>query len=242
MTLITSKSSLCDLSDPEPCKLCHRDTESFKSCEKCNNKACWSGDFYEYQGCIKDYENIGILCGPCFKNEMKKNERCTRCYYKTSFFECKCNNQKSPLFQRCGSKLCYECIDKKDECETCGEDLPTDESMNLNQITDFLYKVYSSTSIPCSFSNPHSYRGYYTELGIEMYTDKNSTVGDFISVLNSAYGETYEGYKGGNFTMGGTSRVYVAWEGTSHGSVLIGARFLKMLTGYDSKNESEEDR
>lgn len=49
------------------------------------------------------------------------------------------------------------------------------------------------------FENPHSYRGYYECLSFE--PTESSTAGEMLRAAKSAVGETYEGWKGGDFKM-----------------------------------------
>lgn len=63
-----------------------------------------------------------------------------------------------------------------------------------------------------------SWRGSYCELAIEYNeydTEKPMNAGDFAEKLKGALGKTYTGYKGGDFTMGKTTPVWVA----NHGNV-----------------------
>jgi hypothetical protein len=53
--------------------------------------------------------------------------------------------------------------------------------------------------LPIGFAEPHSYRGYYEQLAFE--PRRNIRVGDVLSAARSALGATYEGYKGGDYTM-----------------------------------------
>jgi hypothetical protein len=56
---------------------------------------------------------------------------------------------------------------------------------------------------------PHSYRGYYRDLAFEAsHTD--DTAGTLLALCRSCMGETFEGYKGGDFDMGAQTPVWVA--------------------------------
>lgn len=69
-----------------------------------------------------------------------------------------------------------------------------------------------------------SWRGSYDELALE-YSDgqgiessyKPMTGADFVEKLKKAVGETYTGYKGGDFVMGKTTPVWVANYGSCEG-------------------------
>lgn len=84
-------------------------------------------------------------------------------------------------------------------------------------------------------SNPHSYRGYYSDLALEPSPPQN-TVGEFWSMLSEANGATFEGYKGGDFTMdentplwlspyGTTGRAIMGWQ-ERDGVIVLQTRYL----------------
>lgn len=47
---------------------------------------------------------------------------------------------------------------------------------------------------------PHSYRGYYSDLSFEP-TDRTVTAAEFLQECRKALGAAFEGYKGGDFVM-----------------------------------------
>jgi hypothetical protein len=53
---------------------------------------------------------------------------------------------------------------------------------------------------PRGFRNPHSYRGHYRELSFDPWP--NVTVAEMLAAARSADGATYQGWKGGDYTMG----------------------------------------
>lgn len=57
-----------------------------------------------------------------------------------------------------------------------------------------------------------SYRGYYADLAIEP-ADAVGTVGDLLAKARAALGETFTGYKGGDFTMGEEAPLWIASYG-----------------------------
>ena len=83
--------------------------------------------------------------------------------------------------------------------------------MYLNKLIDLLYTVNENAIFARGFHNAHSYRGHYEELAVE--PKDNVPVSEMISCLERAVGETYTGYKGGEFTMIGSEDVYLAFEG-----------------------------
>jgi hypothetical protein len=60
-----------------------------------------------------------------------------------------------------------------------------------------------------------SWRGSYNELAIDYGMDDRYTLLQFIEELKGSIGKTYEGYKGGDFTMGKITPIWVAHWGES---------------------------
>lgn len=77
--------------------------------------------------------------------------------------------------------------------------------------------------VPVGFHNPHSYRGFYDELAFEV--TENITVADMLAAARSADGTTYQGWKGGDFTMELYTHCHLVSEagccGESLGAVLL---------------------
>lgn len=61
--------------------------------------------------------------------------------------------------------------------------------------------------------NPDSWRGIYKELAFDFVEESTNklTLETFIKMLYEANGETYTGYKGGDFTMHRGTPVWVCW-------------------------------
>jgi hypothetical protein len=70
---------------------------------------------------------------------------------------------------------------------------------SLKQVIDHLRSLPADMRVKDGFSNPHSYRGYYEDLAFEPKAD--CAVRDMLEAAESALGTTYEGWKGGAFTM-----------------------------------------
>ena len=76
--------------------------------------------------------------------------------------------------------------------------------------------------LPLGFGNPHSYRGYYDDLAFEPLADV--TVGSMLADARHALGSTFEGWKGGDFTMTEYTDCWLARHGAAGegiGSVLL---------------------
>lgn len=56
----------------------------------------------------------------------------------------------------------------------------------------------------------HSYRGYYEQLALGYGNEGTATVGDVLGWFEDAIGKTFTGYKGGEYTMGTDTPVWVA--------------------------------
>ncbi len=75
--------------------------------------------------------------------------------------------------------------------------------------------VYAVIGDETSFlSDPHSYRGYYSDLSLTPSNTKGS-VADLLAELQAALGSTFEGYKGGDFLMGADTPVWVSPYGVN---------------------------
>ncbi len=103
------------------------------------------------------------------------------------------------------------------------------QRLNLGELIDLLSCEDQSNSLSFDFGGTvptvvSSYRGYYRDLAI-CFSDWPAewpTVGSFLEVLKKAVGQTFHGYKGGDFTMGRSSRVWIANYGNTSGTVIVG--------------------
>lgn len=68
---------------------------------------------------------------------------------------------------------------------------------------------------------PHSYRGFYRFLALERTTDP-VMVNQFRDMVESAIGGTFEGYKGGEYTMSRMTPVWVAPYGDTSDRGIVG--------------------
>lgn len=69
----------------------------------------------------------------------------------------------------------------------------------LKQVIEHLSTLPADMPVAHGFGHPHSYRGYYEELAFEPV--ENTTAGAMLSAAKSAVGQTFMGWKGGEFTM-----------------------------------------
>lgn len=75
---------------------------------------------------------------------------------------------------------------------------------------------FSNGSHPNNF---HSYRGYYKQVAIEE-TMLELDCSAFLQQVDDAIGQTYEGWKGGDYTMHRGTFVFVSEEGTASGIMI----------------------
>ncbi|HEC65520.1 MAG TPA: hypothetical protein ENI23_09510 [bacterium] len=87
-----------------------------------------------------------------------------------------------------------------------------------------------------------SYRGYYTDLALDYDDDVIGTnVRQLLKMFEEADGRTYEGYKGGDFTMHRKTLVWVAPYG-SCGRMLVDVQSKKNITTIITQENDKEDK
>jgi hypothetical protein len=89
---------------------------------------------------------------------------------------------------------------------TLGELIARLEAANPNQVVHH------------GFTNPHSYRGDYMDLAFEPAA--NITVADMLAAARSALGTTFQGWKGGDFTMTDHTWCWLSQEGDASGETI----------------------
>lgn len=105
--------------------------------------------------------------------------------------------------------------------------------MTLKDIIEALEAEDPNRILPVGFNSPHSYRGYYDQLGFEPATD--ISIGDMLAAARSALGATFQGYKGGDYTMSPYTDCWIAEYGHS-GDNMIGPILLRLLLGQGSES------
>lgn len=101
--------------------------------------------------------------------------------------------------------------------------------MTLKELIERLQQADQDHVCALGFDDPHSYRGYYQELAFQPKADVS--VRDMLACAESAMGATFEGYKGGEFTMNELTDVYLARRGeTGEG---IGHFLLSYMLGEE---------
>ena len=71
--------------------------------------------------------------------------------------------------------------------------------MTLSELIDYLEKADQSKIVPVGFDKAYSYRGDYSELAFRQAN--NVPVTRMLQVAKGALGATFQGYKGGQYTM-----------------------------------------
>ena len=98
--------------------------------------------------------------------------------------------------------------------------------MMLGELITTLEAVNPQQTVQHGFHNPHSYRGDYMDLAFEPAT--NITVADMLAAARSALGTTYQGWKGGHYTMNEHSWCWLSQEGDASGET-ISALLLQFM-------------
>jgi hypothetical protein len=81
----------------------------------------------------------------------------------------------------------------------------------LGILIDWLEKQDQDLIVQDGFGSPHSDRGSYEELAFDPVSE--ARLGDMLKYAKSAVGATYEGWKGGDYTMGLHTSVYIGEYG-----------------------------
>lgn len=84
--------------------------------------------------------------------------------------------------------------------------------------------------------NPHSYRGYYSDLSFERV--RASTVADVLSDARDSLGHTFTGWKGGDFRMHDKTPLWIAAEGCC-GLAVVGTHIEPDKFVLTTKNVDE---
>lgn len=112
--------------------------------------------------------------------------------------------------------------------------------MTLDELIVALDAADPDLVLPLGFSNPHSYRGDYMDLAFE--PTANVTVGAMLADARSARGATYQGWKGGDNTMDGWTECWLATEGSSADSEVIGPILLTLLLTARQLDQATQEK
>jgi len=84
-------------------------------------------------------------------------------------------------------------------------------NMSLGELIDWLEKQDQDLIVKDGFSTPHSDRGFYEELAFS--PEDEAKISDMLKYAKSAVGETFQGWKGGDFQMDEITSVYIGEYG-----------------------------
>jgi hypothetical protein len=85
--------------------------------------------------------------------------------------------------------------------------------MQLSTLIEHLRDMHPDTVLKFGFGEPASYRGSYDELAFAPLPA--ARVGDMLTHAEGALGQTFVGYKGGDFTMGEWTPTHICKYGSS---------------------------
>ena len=83
--------------------------------------------------------------------------------------------------------------------------------MTLNELISWLEKQDQQMIVKDGFSKPHSDRGSYDELAFT--PEPEAKISDMLGYAKSALGETFTGWKGGEYTMNEYTPVHIGYSG-----------------------------
>lgn len=83
--------------------------------------------------------------------------------------------------------------------------------ITLGNLIEWLEQQDQNLVVKDGFGSPHSDRGDYSELAFAPV--ETATIADMLAHAKSAVGNTYTGWKGGNYEMGEYTNVYIGEYG-----------------------------
>ncbi|MES2339316.1 MAG: hypothetical protein V4537_14575 [Pseudomonadota bacterium] len=96
--------------------------------------------------------------------------------------------------------------------------------MLLGELIEGLSKLPPDLVLPKGWDEATSYRGYYDQLAF--VPAENVAVRTMLMVARAAVGQTFQGYKGGDYTMGFDTMTHIANWGDSNGDDTTMARWF----------------
>lgn len=109
--------------------------------------------------------------------------------------------------------------------------------MTLGELIAALEKEDPTLVVPHGFLRPHSYRGFYHHLAFE--PEENVSIGDMLAAARGALGETFQGWKGGDYQMDEGAPVWIAVEGDANGDT-IGKILLSYMINLAKRLRDEQ--
>lgn len=96
----------------------------------------------------------------------------------------------------------------------------------LKDLIEWLEKQNPDAVVPHGFGQPRSFRGYYEDVAFEPV--EKARIGDMLTHAKNALGATFEGYKGGEYTMHEYTDCWICEWGTSHHADRIGDTMMRL--------------
>lgn len=116
----------------------------------------------------------------------------------------------------------------------------TFDGSTLKEIISALEAVPDKERIvKVGWKHPHSYRGYYEDLAFEKA--EGVSLQSMLDCAKSALGQTFGGWKGGEYHMDEDVCVWLTEEEGSTGHDLIGPLLLAFIVGQPSALEAGRD-
>lgn len=85
--------------------------------------------------------------------------------------------------------------------------------MTLRELITELKTYDPKTLLPMGLGSPHSYRGFFDQLGFAPV--RNTTIGKMLEEAEGCVGKSFQGYKGGNYKMEHDTDVWMSTWGDS---------------------------
>ncbi len=118
--------------------------------------------------------------------------------------------------------------------------------MTLGQLIDALKAMPANEQVRFDFvhmapTTLHSYRGYYEDLAIGYanlsdHDVKEMTVAELLALLEKAIGQTFKGYKGGDYVARRTTALWVANLGETGSTAIVGVHRLSWTVMIETGN------
>jgi hypothetical protein len=113
--------------------------------------------------------------------------------------------------------------------------------MTLGDLIIQLQELPPDASIPV-LGEAHSYRGYYEDLAFEEPGGRLVTVKENLECCKGVVGKTFQGYKGGDFTMRTSTPVWIANYGECGEKIVaVVADEEENVGGFAFQMESDDD-
>lgn len=93
--------------------------------------------------------------------------------------------------------------------------------MTLGSLLKTLEELPDQTKKIKGIGQPHSYRGYYSDLAFEPTEDEVPVYALVELLSTNCMGRTFEGYKGGDFVMGERTPLWISGYGVKSGQRLM---------------------